>query len=91
MQIPKNFLKLIKGVLEKNDSGLSDLSKTAKHMAISNPLEQGSPTSRISGLMISGRPDAIIIKCIINVMHLKHPETTPSLLYLRSMEKLSRN
>ena len=47
MQIPKNFLKLIKGVLEKNDSGLSDLSKTAKHMAISNPLEQGSPTSRI--------------------------------------------
>ena len=43
-----------------------------------NPLEQGSPISGIWCLMIWGGADIIIIeiKCIINVIHLNHLETT---------------
>ena len=58
----------------------------------SSPLEQGSPTSGIEGLMIWSGADAIRIeiKCTINVMHLNHPQTIPTLP--RSMEKFcSRN
>ena len=47
----------------------------------SSPLEQGSPTSGISGLMIWSGADAIRIeiKDTINVMHLNHPQTIPTL------------
>ena len=58
----------------------------------SSPLEQGSPTSGIEGLMIWSGADVIRIeiKCTINVMHLNHPQTILTLP--RSMEKFcSRN
>ena len=55
----------------------------------SSPL-QGSPTSRIYHLMIWGGADVVItqIKCIMNVMHMNHPETISS-PFPQSMEKLS--
>ena len=51
---------------------------------------QGSPTSRIYRLMIWGGADVVItqIKCIMNVMHMNHPETISSPCP-QSMEKLS--